>query len=90
MDLINNHAHFDYESDEWQIKYVALSGNNLAQTRQLSERFQVTGAGARTSLEPTHLTQRNQEVSDDDSSPFIWLKDIVGSQMRSQSSAESD
>lgn len=30
LELINSHAKFDEDSDEWQIKYIALSGNNVA------------------------------------------------------------
>lgn len=85
MDLINNHAHFDDESDEWQIKYVALSGNNIAQTKQLSERAQVVGPGATSDA----LTQRNQSPFDDDLGPFISIKDIAGSQMHSTNSLDS-
>lgn len=35
LDLINAYAQYDDESDEWQIKYIALSGNNIAQTKRL-------------------------------------------------------
>lgn len=35
LDLINAYAQYDDESDEWQIKYIALSGNNMARTRRL-------------------------------------------------------
>lgn len=37
LDLINTYANYDDESDEWQIRYIALSGNNIAQTRRLAE-----------------------------------------------------
>lgn len=33
LDLINSYAQYDDDSDEWQIKLIALSGNNIAQTR---------------------------------------------------------
>ena len=37
MDLINTYAQYDEDSDEWQIKYIALCGNNIAQTKRITE-----------------------------------------------------
>lgn len=37
LDLLNRQAQYDDDSDEWQIKYIALSGNNIAQTKRISE-----------------------------------------------------
>lgn len=30
LDLINNYTQYDEQSDAWQIKYIALSGNNTS------------------------------------------------------------
>lgn len=40
LDLINSYAQYDDDSDEWQIKLIAMSGNNMAQTRRLIESSQ--------------------------------------------------
>lgn len=37
QELINTHAQYDEDSDEWQIKYIALSGNNIAQTNRMAQ-----------------------------------------------------
>ena len=36
LDLINAYAQYDDESEEWQIRYIASSGNNMAHTRRLA------------------------------------------------------
>lgn len=67
LDLINAYAQYDEESDEWQIKYIALSGNNIAQTKKLS---------AGQVVETTALRKSNlHESSRPD--PLIRLKDLT-------------
>lgn len=78
MDLLNTYARYDDESGEWQIKYIALSGNNIAQTRRITE-------GNKTNLESA-----DEQISDENLNsfetgnraytrpdPFIRLKDLV-------------
>lgn len=63
MDLINTYAQYDDESDEWQIKYIALSGNNIAQTRRIVETGQMV---ASSKIEPTNGDQLEHEGENDE------------------------
>lgn len=45
LDLIDVYAQYDDESDEWQIKYIALSGNNIAQTRKMTNEISGSSNG---------------------------------------------
>lgn len=61
MDLINTYANYDDESDEWQIRYIALSGNNIAQTRRLAGDESDTST-VRMNWPPSSTTQSNDEI----------------------------
>lgn len=36
LDIINTHSQYDDESEEWQIKYIAFTGNNVSQNQDFS------------------------------------------------------
>lgn len=81
LDLINAYAQYDDESDEWQIKFIALSGNNIAQTRRIAEVGQATSstqdmeeASTSHSFNDQASYLQSQAVYKQD--PFLKLRDL--------------
>lgn len=62
-DLINRFARFDEHSGEWQIKFIAMSGNNLAQANRMAHEQDASRANRKSNI--------NQLARPD---PFIRLK----------------
>lgn len=63
LDLINAYAQHDDESDEWQIKCIAISGNNVASQRQQISppRPVATATTTTTKLANASSVQRNEK-----------------------------
>lgn len=88
--MINTCAQYDDESDEWQIKYIALSGNNIAQTKRITEGVVVANPASSGQLEDNmtnserkegeevvaYQQQQQQVNSSIRPDPFIRLKDL--------------
>lgn len=70
LELINTHAKYDEDSDEWQIKYIALSGNNVAQTNRMTDTQPSLESSVRSSNKGDNCpSQRRQD-------PFIRMKAV--------------
>lgn len=66
LDLINSYAQYDDDSDEWQIKLIALSGNNIAQTRRF-----LNGSNQQQQQQPS-----DHEIGTFRPDPFIGLEEL--------------
>jgi len=74
LDTINNHSKYDEESGEWQIKYIALGGNNIAQTKRLTEGLRAA------SPDQSESKTRNLKMLSNRPDPFIRLREFSRSQ----------